>query len=335
MSKPSNSPAKAVVSAAQRGDRKALAALVKAGADVNASWRGYRALHALIQEEPHAAAAPASKERCATLEWLLEHGADPELAGAWPPARAILVAAFAGEPRFVEILREHGAKVDFFVRCALGDLAAVKRELGKSKALAAARDGEAGLTALQCVCASRLPGKRLEIATLLLEAGADPRARTKSWSHEVDAAYFACGTGSKELLELLFAHGADATEALPSAAWRKTMELAELCLAHGAKIDAARAEGRALLNELVRWGQLTPALWLLERGADPNLPDARGWTAVHQAASRGNERLMRAILAAGGDRSRKDAQGLTPLAVAVLARKVKMVELLGAGATTH
>jgi ankyrin repeat protein len=204
----------------------------------------------------------------------------------------------------------------------------VKRGLAKSKELASARDGEGGLTALQCVCASRMPGKRLEVAKLLLDAGADPNAKTQSWSHEVDVAYFACGTGSSELLELLLARGADATAALPSAAWRKTLELAQVCLAHGAKIDEARAGGRALLNELVRWGQVAPALWLLEKGANPNLPDERGWTAVHQAASRGNERMLRAILDAGGDRAKLDQQGLAPWKIAMQANKPRMMELL-------
>jgi len=337
MSKRSSSPARAVVDAARRADRKALAALLAQGADLNGAWRGYRALHALLQEEPHAAGARAGKERLACLRWLLAHGADPELPGAWPPARALLVAAFAGEPAHVALLRERGAKVDFFVRCALGELPQVKKELLRSPALARERDGGT-LTALHCVAASRLghadpktARKLLAIAEWLLDAGADPNATAQSWSHEVDASYFACGSAQPEMLDLLLARGADATAALPSAAWRKTMELAEICLAHGAKVDAAHAEGRPLLNELVRWGQVTPALWLLEKGADPNLPDARGWTAVHQAASRGNERMMRAILAAGGDRTKLDLQGLPPWKVAMLARKPKMMELLASG----
>lgn len=335
MAKTGKNSAKLVVDAARRADKKSLAALFAAGADPNAAWRGYRALHALIQEDPHASGASAPEQRLPCLAWLLEHGADPELAGAWPSARAILVAAFTGEPSYVEALKKHGAKVDFFARCALGDFAAVKRALAKSDALATARDGEGGLTGLQCACASRMPGKLLATATLLLDAGADPGALTKSWSHEVDAAYFACAAGHKELLELLLERGADATAALPSAAWRKTMELAEICLAHGAQIDEARAEGRALLNELVRWGQLTPALWLLEHGANPNIPDARGWTAVHQAASRGNARLMQAILAAGGDRTKLDAQGLAPWKVALQANKPKMMELLASSSASR
>ncbi len=336
MSKSRTSPARAVVEAAQRADRRALERLVQAGADLDVSWRGYRALHALIQEDPHAEEQPLRRSACC-LVWLLEHAADPgarrRLASRARPARRGLQRRSALR-RGARARMER--RVDVFARAALGDLAGVQRELAKDPSLATARDGGA-LTALQCAAASRL-GKHdaklaknlLAIATLLLDAGADPNARTKSWSHEVDTAYFACNANNPALLELLLARGADATAALPSAAWRKTMELAEICLAHGARIDDARAEGRALVNELVRWGQVTPALWLLEKGASPNLPDERGWTALHQAASRGNERMMKALLAAGGDRTRKDANGHTPLAIAVLARKAKMVELLGA-----
>ena len=280
MQKSKSPSARPVVDAARRGDRKALAALHAQGADLNGIWRGYRALHALIQEEPHAAAARADKGRLGCLRWLLAHGADPELPGAWPPARALLVAAFRGEPGYVAELREHGAKVDFFVRCALGELPAVKKALLRSPALARERDGGT-LTALHCVSASRMghadpkTGKKLlAIAEWLLDAGAEPNAAAQSWSHEVDACYFACGSSQPELLDLLLARGADATAALPSAAWRKTMELAEICLAHGAKIDAARAEGRPLLNELVRWGQVTPALWQMPSA--PQTPDTRG-----------------------------------------------------------
>jgi hypothetical protein len=32
------------------------------------------------------------------LALLVERDADPELAAAWPPARAILIAAFSGQP---------------------------------------------------------------------------------------------------------------------------------------------------------------------------------------------------------------------------------------------
>jgi ankyrin repeat protein len=134
--------------------------------------------------------------------------------------------------------------------------------------------------------------------------------------------------GEADRATLLRLVQSDATAALPSAAWRDTMELAELCLGRGAEIDRAVHEGKPLLNQLVRWGQVKPALWLLERGASPNLAADRGWTALHQAASRGNERMLRACLAAGADRSARDRNGLTAIVVALAKRHVKLAEIL-------
>jgi len=332
--------AQEILKAAGRADVPALERLVERGGDPNAVWRGYRPIHALIQRETHgdagASGEPGTKElEC--LEWLLEHGADPELPAAWPPMPALIVAAFWGSKPFVDGLLEGGAKRDAFAACALGDLAAVKKALAKDPGFATAR-AAGGLTALQCCAGSKLAGgdakgskRSLEVANALLDAGADPNARTKSWSHEIDVAYLACSAGNRAMLDLLLERGADATAALPSAAWRKSMELAELCLERGAAIDEAAHDGKPLLNQLVRWGQVKPALWLLERGASPNLADERGWTAVHQAASRGNERMLRACLENGGDRAIADRNGLTPVKVALLARKPRMVEILAGG----
>src|SRR5262249_17933333 len=141
------------------------------------------------------------------------------------------------------------------------------------------------------------------------------------------------GTGDRPLVELLFDRGADPTAALPSAVWRQNYALADLALARGARPDAAVHDGRPLLNELVRWGQVAPALWLLERGASPTVAAPRGWTAVHQAAWRGNVRLLTALLEHGGDPSRRDATGDTPLDVAERMQRAKLVPLLHAVTT--
>jgi ankyrin repeat protein len=322
--------AQEILKAAGKADRVALERLVARGGDPNAVWRGYRPIHALIQRETHGEASASSepgKKVLDCLAWLLEHGADPELPAAWPPMPGLIVAAFWGSRAYVDALIEGGAKRDAFAACALGDLAAVKKAIGRDAAFANAR-AAGGLTALQCCAGSKLDGRRLECASVLLDAGADPNARTKSWSHEIDVAYLACSAGNRAMLELLLERGADATAALPSAAWRKTMELAELCLERGAVIDAAAHEEKPLLNQLVRWGQVKPALWLLERGASPNLPDDRGWTALHQAASRGNERMLRACLEHDGNRGALDRDGRSPIKIALLARKPRMVEIL-------
>ena len=297
------------------------------GADLNASWHHYRPLHALIQEEPHAV-SEATTERLDCLDWLLNHGADPNLHAAWPSARAIIVAAFAGQPQYVIRLRKTVDAGDGFAAAALGDRAGVERALRERPGFAQERDG-GGLTALACATGSRMPGiGAVEIARMLIDAGADVRAKTKSWSHDIDAAYLAAGAPDKALFVLLLDHGADATEALSHAVWGKHYEHAEEALAHGANLDGATSNGKPLLNDLVRWGQVPQTLWILAHGASPNIQDADGWTALHQAASRGNARLMEAVLAAGGDLSVQDHKGHTPNQIAEMAQHARLARLL-------
>ncbi len=321
-------PNRAVVEAARMAFTKALALLHKNGGDLNGIWRGYRPLHALLQEDPHSAAGKPSPERLQCLDWLLDHGADPEQLGAWPAARAIIIAAFVGEPEYVRRLRKAGAKVDGFAAAALGDRKLVEKTLAKRPDFATDRDS-GGLTALQCASGSRYPGAKLfEVARLLLDAGADLRARTKSWNHEVNAVNFAASAKNKDIFELLLERGADPTEALVPALWNARPDFAELALAHGGIADGALSNGKPLLNDLIRWGQIPPMLWLLAHGASPNVPDDAGWTAVHQAVSRGNERMLGAVLEADGDLKRRDNQGRTPLDIAKIMNRRKLIPML-------
>jgi ankyrin repeat protein len=308
--------ARAVVEAARRAFLPGLKLLKRNGADLNASWRGYRPLHALIQEEPHAEAEQPPSFRLKCLEWLLAHGADPEQSAAWPPARALIIAAFVGSREYVDVLRRAGARLDGFTGAALGEMGFVCDLLAQRPDFVRERD-EGGLTALQCAAGSRLPGARVvETARVLIDAGADVHAKTKAWDHEVDALYFAANAKNRRMFDLLLESGADPDSGLASALWNATEAFAELALAHGARPDRAVSGGRPLLNDLIRWGRLRQATWMLGRGANPNLADGEGWTALHQAASRGNKRIFEALVAAGGDVTRTDRLGRTPLDIA-------------------
>lgn len=326
--------AQAIGEAAQLGWAKALELLLKNGADVNSSWRNYRPLHALIQEKPHAEEGTVLPQRLALLKWMLANGADPEKLGGWPATRAIITAAFVGEAAYVKALRQAGAVIDGFVAAALGDVRHVDKALRKEPGFAKAC-GSGGLTALHCSAGSRLgatdkkiQNDLLRIATLLLDRGAEVTARVRSWGHDVDAVYFAVSSGQREVFALLLERGADPTQALTPAVWRNKTELADLALHRGGKLDRAIDEGKPLLNQMIRWGQFKQALWMLERGASPNVADAQGWTAVHQAVSRGNEKVLKAVLDAGGDSNRQDNEGNTPLGIARAKQRPKIVALL-------
>ncbi len=261
-----------IVQAGQLGWRAAVELLQSHGADLNAKWKNYRPLHALQQEEPHAAAGKPAPERLECLEWMLGHGADPEELGAWPAARAIVVAAFVGQPPYIKVLRKGGAVVDGFAGAALGDRKLVEKALAVRPEFARERD-HGGLTALQCAAGSRLPGAAvLEVAVMLLDAGAEIAAKTKSWGHDVDAVYFAASAKNLDLFRLLLDRGADPTAAVVPALWNGTTEQAILALEHGADLDRAVADGKPLLNHLICWGQIPQTMWLLANGASPNVP---------------------------------------------------------------
>ena len=306
------------------------------GADVNASYRGYRPLHALIQETPHGAtpAAPGP-ERMACLEWLLGRGADPELAGAYPPTRAVLIAAFAGEDAMTRALLAAGARGDGFVSAALGDPAAVTDVLARKPSFAG-ETTDGGLTALAVAAGSRFgaggePARgRIAISAALLGAGADPNARARGWNGPVELSSLAVHSGQVEILTRLLEAGADPGVVLRASVWASRYDLAELALAGGAVIDRTVDGDRPLLNQLVRWGQVRAARWLLDRGASPNLPGPDGWTALHQAASRGNVQLVEALLQAGGDRSRRDEHGMLARDVAQAMGRTRLLTLLRA-----
>lgn len=241
-----------------------------------------------------------------------------------------------GEIRsYVDVLIERGAAVDLVARCALGDQAAVKRAVAARPERSSEPDAS-GVLPLHACAGSRLFTGTVEppdergatrlrgIAAALLDAGADPDATLRSFGQEVDAAYLALRARHLALFELLLARGADAHSALASAAWDEDTRFAEAALVAGGDPDRGIHDGRPVLNELVRWGQVRPALWLLEKGASPNVPDARGWTALHQAASRGNERLLLACLEHGGDAARTDSEGSTPLDIALDRKRAKL-----------
>lgn len=133
------------------------------------------------------------------------------------------------------------------------------------------------------------------------------------------------------MFRLLLEAGADPHAALARAAGNGNEPFCEIALAHGAIPDRATAGGQPLLNHLIRWGRIDSAVWLLDRGASPNIADDRGWTAIHQAASRGNERIMRAVLASGGDRKIRDCAGMTPADIAQVMRRPTMKAQLAGG----
>jgi hypothetical protein len=130
----------------------------------------------------------------------------------------------------------------------------------------------AGARSARAVVTAGGPAWR-EALELLLAYGAEPAATARSWSHGVDAVSFAAGTHDRAVFHLLLERGANPTGALAAAVWSGDYDLAGSALAHGADPGRAVNNGKPLLNDLIRRRRVEAS---------------SGWTAVHQAASRGN-----------------------------------------------
>ena len=97
-----------------------------------------------------------------------------------------------------------------------------------------------------------------------------------------------------------------------------------LMLATGAGIAAAEtADDRRVRQLAGQAGSYAGDVRaLLAKGADPNVPDRNGRTAVHGAASISATETMQALLKAGGNPNRRDKDGNTPLHLASAAAPV-------------
>ena len=78
-----------------------------------------------------------------------------------------------------------------------------------------------------------------------------------------------------------------------------------------------RAYNGAWLHDAVRRGDIGTVKTLLQNGADPNLLNADGWTALHYAALHGDIDTVRLFLEHKADYDKPTVVGNTPLLLAI------------------
>ena len=280
----------AIVDAAKRGDWKAVNGYLQqgAGAATAAVADGTTALHWASYADISAAAAALIKAGAkvnavnylgATPLWLaaengsaamtqvlLQAGADPNLAlvsGETP----LMTASRTGNPEVVKQLIAKGANVN-----------AAEKIYGKQ-------------TALMWAVAERHPA----VVALLLDAGADVKARTDSWKQRVKTS-----TPAQNHPEYIVDVMQGGTTPLLFAALSGDVESAKLLVAKGADINDRSAFGTSATVLAAHSGYGDVAKFLLEKGANPNLDDA-GYTALHAAILREDDDLVDALLKHGAD----------------------------------
>lgn len=184
-----------------------------------------------------------------------------------------------------------------------GDLAQVRRLLEAGAAIEQ-RDAR-GRTPVLAATA----GKHLEVVRALIARGANVNAQ----DHQRDSAFLLAGaSGYTEIVRATLAAGADLKStnryggtALIPACHHGHVETVRLLLTTPIDVDHINNLGWTALLEAVILGDGGPAhaeivRMLIERKANVNLADRQGVTPLTHARQRGQERVARMLVAAGG-----------------------------------
>ena len=215
------------------------------------------------------AALNASAEMADTL---LRAGADPN--AVRPGGETVLMtAARTGNPALVRSLLAAGAAVR-----------GATHFRAQTPLMWAASEGHAG------------------VVQLLIEAGADVHARSV---HGTTALLLAARNGDVDTARVLVA-GADVNAAEPYLPFDGRVDVEESQTSGRSPLLVASASMAAISGweyslDVEPSTHEALALFLLERGADPNMPDSIGRTALHAAVETGKADLVKALLKHGAD----------------------------------
>jgi ankyrin repeat protein len=244
------------------------------------------------------------------------------------------------------------ARSSLHAACAACDRPMAEAWLARDPSQVTAGIGNSGRwTPLVCLAQSPLfeidevhAAASVAIGQRLLAMGADANTSTPQPDDpaiRLSVLYRASERGNAGLVRLLLEHGANPNdgESIYHAAERNHRAVLELLLAHGAEISAAHPHWtNTVLYYLVGYRDEHPMSasaneglrWLLERGADPNVPSyASRETPLHRVAALGRATpLAKLLLEHGADPSRTRADGRTPHDLAVRSGHAEVAELL-------
>lgn len=293
---------------AQRGNIELVKLLVSKGAKVNSvvGEMRYTPLYVSIDR-------PIIKhEHIETAKFLIERGADVNAQTEYG-STPLIEASQRGLDDVVTLLLARGADVHVtrkLLNISYEDLRAKKKP---DKTLEDSDYAEFGDLALHYA----VRGGYTNITKALLTSGANANAKTHGT--------MMLHNGDTVLTTAVKAHKSRQENGVVD-----NSEIIQLLLAHGADVNAG--EDNALVAA-VKAQDLAVVQLLLDRGIHVNRPrnqGTKGWTALHEAASKGNIDIIRALIKAGAvvNSQTGDYWKSTPLVIAVGTGHIEPVKLL-------
>ena len=257
-----------------------------------------------LSRELYVAARNGRVERALVL---LEAGADPNAAPAADARdrRSLpVLAAVLPDLRLLRGLIARGADVNAM-------------HAGMSPLLAATRDSWHG---------------RPEAVMTLLANGADPRASDGEGNSPLHHAARSSDPGVAALLRdagaEMEALNADGLSPLGTACAAGNWRLARFLLERGARTEPTGGQPVLLAAAATEEDDAAGVQLLLRHKARVDARDARGRSALHEAASAGHVDIAEALLDAGAEVEARDGEGRTPLLDSVRAGMPAMLEIL-------
>ena len=324
---------KIMVAAAGRGDLEAVQALVEA----EPRW-----VHTVGSHGRTMLWEASYWGKQAVAEFLVERGADVNASAChysqhYVEISCYCVARVKGRHALADYLLARDAIVDVHSTAYLGDTLAIPTfldddplllERGRPQHDSQRQEGSRLVydpmpSTWATPLTYALSGGCSEAVAMLLARGAEVRA------HSARMLGIAVGRGHLDLVQMLLEHGADAGQ-LPLGDPAKNRALAELAISHGYDVNTGRPGWPPLVvaSRGDKGEHPEKIQALLELGADVNVRDYKGKTALHRAATAGFLGSMEVLLANGADINAADDQGDTPLSDAVRAGRVEAVVLL-------
>jgi hypothetical protein len=267
--------------------------------------------------------------------------------GAVPTWSWVCETMREGHLAVAEMLLESGVERNTFTMAAMGDLAGLTRRLGREPLDARLAEGMEpachGLTPLHVACASdwRSHGhdrmmRQIALGEVLRTHGADLNASASYRGiDEVTPIFCACWySGNLALVRWLLDNGARLTGGELMAALghyqrhgKPAYDIADALLASGLPVDGGVRGGRTPLQAFAHQAVHKTVSWLIARGADVNARGPGGRTAAHFAAERNTGATTLAVLVeSGADLATRDEDGHTPLEIAELNGKSRLVD---------